>query len=157
MRVCANRPGFDLCGDSSTIQLPPGQTGFSTTVWLASTLIGWVGNRFLMADCTAAPGACLVVAHDTRDPEGTSAAAPLTVQALPRPRGTASLDLQTPLVDFKEKYRLVIATPSGSNNGWNPTLDDEYLRRNAARFLLQTRAPGRAERADERLTAAEPA
>ena len=31
-------------------------------------------------------------------------------------------------MDFKEKYRLVIATPSGSNNGWNPALDDEYLR-----------------------------
>src|SRR5687768_16542907 len=33
-----------------------------------------------------------------------------------------------PLVDFKEKHRLVIATPSGSNNGWNASLDDEYLR-----------------------------
>jgi pimeloyl-ACP methyl ester carboxylesterase len=32
-----------------------------------------------------------------------------------------------PLMDYKEKYRLVIATPSGSNNGWNPALDDVYL------------------------------
>ena len=32
-----------------------------------------------------------------------------------------------PIMDLKEKYRLVIATPSGSNNGWNPDKDDEYL------------------------------
>jgi len=33
-----------------------------------------------------------------------------------------------PIVDLKEKYRLVIATPSGSDLGWNPAKDDEYLR-----------------------------
>lgn len=33
-----------------------------------------------------------------------------------------------PLIDLKEKYRLVIATPSGTRNGWNPDLDDPYLR-----------------------------
>ncbi len=33
-----------------------------------------------------------------------------------------------PLIDLKDKYRLVIATPSGSNNGWNPEKDDLYLR-----------------------------
>jgi poly(3-hydroxybutyrate) depolymerase len=32
-----------------------------------------------------------------------------------------------PIMDFKEKYRLVIATPSGSDFGWNPGKDDEYL------------------------------
>ncbi|MEO8112838.1 MAG: hypothetical protein ABI655_00560, partial [Phenylobacterium sp.] len=30
--------------------------------------------------------------------------------------------------DLKEKYRLVIATPSGSDLGWNPAKDDDYLR-----------------------------
>jgi len=33
-----------------------------------------------------------------------------------------------PLIDLKEKYRLVVATPSGTRNGWNPELDDAYLR-----------------------------
>jgi hypothetical protein len=33
-----------------------------------------------------------------------------------------------PLIDLKEKYRLVIATPSGTRNGWNPEMDDPYLR-----------------------------
>lgn len=33
-----------------------------------------------------------------------------------------------PLMDLKEKYRLVIATPSGTRNGWNPEMDDPYLR-----------------------------
>src|SRR5262245_66320651 len=33
-----------------------------------------------------------------------------------------------PLLDLKEKYRLVIATPSGTRNGWNPELDDPYLK-----------------------------
>jgi len=33
-----------------------------------------------------------------------------------------------PLIDLKEKYRLVIATPSGTRNGWNPEMDDQYLR-----------------------------
>ncbi len=33
-----------------------------------------------------------------------------------------------PIVDLKEKYRLVIATPSGSDLGWNPAKDDDYLR-----------------------------
>ena len=33
-----------------------------------------------------------------------------------------------PLIDLKEKYRLVIATPSGTRNGWNPETDDQYLR-----------------------------
>jgi len=28
-------------------------------------------------------------------------------------------------MDLKEKYRLVIATPSGTNNGWNPAKDDD--------------------------------
>jgi pimeloyl-ACP methyl ester carboxylesterase len=32
-----------------------------------------------------------------------------------------------PIMDFKEKYRLVIATPSGSRNGWDPASDDAYL------------------------------
>jgi poly(3-hydroxybutyrate) depolymerase len=32
-----------------------------------------------------------------------------------------------PIMDLKEKYRLVIATPSGTRNGWNPELDDPYL------------------------------
>jgi hypothetical protein len=33
-----------------------------------------------------------------------------------------------PIMDLKEKYRLVIATPSGTNNGWNAEKDDLYLR-----------------------------
>src|SRR5262245_27284009 len=33
-----------------------------------------------------------------------------------------------PIMDLKERYRLVIATPSGTNLGWNPEKDDEYLR-----------------------------
>ena len=33
-----------------------------------------------------------------------------------------------PLVDLKEKYRLVVATPSGTRNGWVPEADDQYLR-----------------------------
>jgi pimeloyl-ACP methyl ester carboxylesterase len=33
-----------------------------------------------------------------------------------------------PILDLKEKYRLVIATPSGSDLGWNPEKDDAYLR-----------------------------
>lgn len=33
-----------------------------------------------------------------------------------------------PLVDLKEKYRLVIATPSGTGNLWNPEKDDAYIR-----------------------------
>lgn len=33
-----------------------------------------------------------------------------------------------PLIDLKEKYRLVVATPSGTRNGWNPEMDDQYLR-----------------------------
>jgi hypothetical protein len=33
-----------------------------------------------------------------------------------------------PLIDLKEKYRLVIATPSGTRNGWVPDADDQYLR-----------------------------
>lgn len=32
-----------------------------------------------------------------------------------------------PIMDLKEKYRLVIATPSGSDLGWNPAKDDAYL------------------------------
>ena len=32
-----------------------------------------------------------------------------------------------PVMDFKEKYHLVIATPSGSHNGWDPASDDAYL------------------------------
>lgn len=32
-----------------------------------------------------------------------------------------------PIMDLKEKYRLVIATPSGTSNGWNPEKDDAYL------------------------------
>ena len=33
-----------------------------------------------------------------------------------------------PLIDLKEKYRLVIATPSGTRNGWVADQDDQYLR-----------------------------
>jgi poly(3-hydroxybutyrate) depolymerase len=33
-----------------------------------------------------------------------------------------------PLIDLKEKYRLVIATPSGTRNGWVAAEDDQYLR-----------------------------
>lgn len=33
-----------------------------------------------------------------------------------------------PLIDLKEKYRLVIATPSGTRNGWVAEADDQYLR-----------------------------
>jgi poly(3-hydroxybutyrate) depolymerase len=33
-----------------------------------------------------------------------------------------------PLIDLKEKYRLVIATPSGTRNIWVPDQDDAYLR-----------------------------
>jgi len=33
-----------------------------------------------------------------------------------------------PLVDLKEKYRLVIATPSGTRNAWIADQDDQYLR-----------------------------
>ena len=33
-----------------------------------------------------------------------------------------------PLLDLKERYRLVVATPSGTRNGWNPEMDDAYLR-----------------------------
>jgi hypothetical protein len=33
-----------------------------------------------------------------------------------------------PLMDFKEKYRLVIATPTATNSLWNPENDDGYLR-----------------------------
>jgi poly(3-hydroxybutyrate) depolymerase len=33
-----------------------------------------------------------------------------------------------PIHDLKEKHRLVIATPSGSDLGWNPAKDDEHLR-----------------------------
>lgn len=33
-----------------------------------------------------------------------------------------------PLIDLKEKYRLVIATPSGTRNVWIPEQDDAYLR-----------------------------
>ncbi|MFC3076710.1 hypothetical protein ACFODL_01275 [Phenylobacterium terrae] len=33
-----------------------------------------------------------------------------------------------PLVDLKEKYRLVIATPSGTANGWRADPDDQHLR-----------------------------
>ncbi|CAN5337948.1 hypothetical protein BH11PSE2_BH11PSE2_06340 [soil metagenome] len=32
-----------------------------------------------------------------------------------------------PIMDFKDKYRLVIATPSRTNNGWSPAQDDAYL------------------------------
>ena len=32
-----------------------------------------------------------------------------------------------PLIDLKEKYRLVIATPSGTRNIWVPDQDDAYL------------------------------
>jgi hypothetical protein len=32
-----------------------------------------------------------------------------------------------PIMDQKEKYRLVIATPSGTSNGWNAEKDDAYL------------------------------
>lgn len=32
-----------------------------------------------------------------------------------------------PLIDLKEKYRLVIATPSGTRNIWVPEQDDAYL------------------------------
>ncbi|HEY0650686.1 hypothetical protein [Phenylobacterium sp.] len=32
-----------------------------------------------------------------------------------------------PLIDFKEKHRLVIATPSGTRNIWVPDQDDAYL------------------------------
>jgi hypothetical protein len=39
-----------------------------------------------------------------------------------------------PIVDLKEKYRLVIATPSGSDRGWNPAKDDEHLR-NVVEFV----------------------
>jgi pimeloyl-ACP methyl ester carboxylesterase len=33
-----------------------------------------------------------------------------------------------PIVDLKEKYRLVIATPSGTGGGWRPDPDDAHLR-----------------------------
>jgi poly(3-hydroxybutyrate) depolymerase len=33
-----------------------------------------------------------------------------------------------PIMDLKEAYRLVIATPSGTNLGWNAEKDDAYLR-----------------------------
>lgn len=33
-----------------------------------------------------------------------------------------------PLIDLKQKYRLVIATPTGSDSRWAPEKDDEYLR-----------------------------
>lgn len=32
-----------------------------------------------------------------------------------------------PLMDYKEKYRLVIATPSGTSLGWRPDEDDAHL------------------------------
>lgn len=32
-----------------------------------------------------------------------------------------------PLMDYKDQYRLVILTPSGTNNGWRPDADDAYL------------------------------
>jgi pimeloyl-ACP methyl ester carboxylesterase len=32
-----------------------------------------------------------------------------------------------PIMDLKEKYRLVIATPSGTRQGWSPAQDDQYL------------------------------
>jgi len=32
-----------------------------------------------------------------------------------------------PIHDLKEKYRLVVATPSGTGNVWNPEKDDAYL------------------------------
>lgn len=32
-----------------------------------------------------------------------------------------------PIMDLKEKYHLVIATPSGTRNGWVPASDDGYL------------------------------
>lgn len=33
-----------------------------------------------------------------------------------------------PIHDLKEKHRLVVATPSGTGNVWNPEKDDAYLR-----------------------------
>lgn len=33
-----------------------------------------------------------------------------------------------PIKDLKERYRLVVVTPTGTGNGWVPTLDDKYLR-----------------------------
>ena len=32
-----------------------------------------------------------------------------------------------PIVDLKDRYRLVVASPSGSDLGWNPAKDDAYL------------------------------
>jgi hypothetical protein len=51
-----------------------------------------------LVDCTASPPHCGVLAFDTRAPETTQVAAPVTVPAVPAVRGTASLDLPSPLV-----------------------------------------------------------
>ncbi len=52
-----------------------------------------------LVDCTVSPPQCGVLAFDTRAPETTQVVAPVSVRAVPVARGTASLDLPSPLVN----------------------------------------------------------
>ncbi|HMJ13821.1 MAG TPA: neocarzinostatin apoprotein domain-containing protein [Polyangiaceae bacterium] len=51
-----------------------------------------------LVDCTTSPAACGVTAFDTRDPAATFVRVAAMVRAAQVPRGTAALDLATPLV-----------------------------------------------------------
>jgi len=67
---------------------------FSSSAY--AQLLHYSGSE--VVDCTRIPGACVVRVVDRRDPEHTAVDIPFTVLAPARPRGTATLDLNSPLV-----------------------------------------------------------
>lgn len=120
VRLCATAAdGREFCNLAmDRLQLERGATTFSTTIQAPGLMMWWVSPLGL-ADCTAAPGTCRVVVEDIADPVNARVSVPLTIQSPPVPRGTAALDLHSPLVPDM-RARVV-------GEGWRPEANLEFL------------------------------
>lgn len=97
VEVCPAGGPNEACQNSI---VPPlfadAQGAFSTQTGFGATYV-WNGRG--LTDCTASPGACVVRAYDLRAPASTTVDVPVTMAANARPKGTAELDLHSPLID----------------------------------------------------------
>lgn len=121
VEVTACTPGAPLTSCRAAGVLVGEDGSFDTVVQLVPS----VGVGGALVDCTAAPGACVILARDPRHPLTNVVEVPITVQALPAPRGRV-----------KAKVKLhatgVVANVRGS--GWAPDRDISLLLCTSADF-----------------------